>query len=133
MGGTDGAFAIKRSGDNRIEVECVKFRVGRTPDSFAIVMCDEEGEDEPITLHYEELKESVVPIKELERAIPLIQGYLATASGGEAGTKQIKEYLETKSVKKRTAERALEECRKRGLAENVRTGCWKLNGQKEAA
>jgi hypothetical protein len=133
MGGTDGAFAIKKPGDNRIEVECVKFRAGKTPDPFSIVLCDGEGEDEPITLRYEELEEAVVPLKELERAIPLIQDYLATASGGKAWTKQIKEHLDTKGVKKRTVERALEECKKQGLAENVRKGRWKLKGQTEAA
>jgi hypothetical protein len=133
LAGADSAFAIRKAGDCRIHIECVKFRAGKMPDPFSIVMCDGEGEDEPITLRYEEPEDAVVPLKELERAIPLIQEYLTTASGGEAWTKEITEYVVTQGVKERTVERALKECKKRGLAENVRKGRWRLKGHKKAA
>ena len=133
LAGADSAFAIRKAGDYRVQIECVKFRAGKTPDPFSIMMCDGEGEDEPITLHYEESQDVGIPLKELERVIQLIQEYLTTASGGEAWTKEIKEHLDTNGVKKRTGERALEECKQRGLTEHVRKGRWRLKGHTEAA
>ncbi len=134
LAGTDSAFALKRALADTITVECVKSRAAEEPPPFVVSLCDQGGEDSPIEMRCEGIREDGKRGgREEDRVRSVISSFLTTQPNHTSKTGDVLKHLQANGFTKRTAERAMNACKAGLVIEKAKHGVWRLRRQFRAA
>jgi hypothetical protein len=126
LAGADMAFAIARTDESLLEVECVKSRVTVESDVFR-ARFQEEQEDGPVKMEFDGfIEEQGNAESSRHRVGDLIVSYLQGVRNKEARTSVIDAWLAGQGITSSQAEKARQHLKRTGRAINPRYGYWQL-------
>ena len=126
LAGADMAFAIRRTDERLLEVECVKSRVTEESEVFRVRFHEDEADD-AVRMEFDGfIEEQGNAESSCQRIGELIVSYLQRARTRESKTSEIDAWLASQHITPSQAEKARKHLKRTGRAINPRYGYWQL-------